>query len=235
MQVGPRPQKWAGVRSAFDHDGHLPAITSRPLMTRSAREQWPDAPARPPICPAGSSATLTAWSPPSSSSTTPARCSCWLDGRRGAAPHADHRAGDLLEPQPAGDWVKGETSGHRQWVREVRLDCDGDAVLVKVDQEGPACHTGDRTCFDDGLLPSQPRSPRDQPRRRRRPRGRSAMLAKDRRVIPVTRRLLADGETPVGVYRSWPGAGRAPSCWSRPSTAGSGRATRSSAPGAGRR
>ena len=50
-------------------------------------------------------------------------------------------------------WVKGETSGHRQTVREVRLDCDGDTVLVTVDQEGPACHTGTRTCFDDGLLP----------------------------------------------------------------------------------
>jgi len=49
-------------------------------------------------------------------------------------------------------WVKGETSGHRQWVKEVRLDCDGDSLLVKVDQEGPACHTGDRTCFDAGLL-----------------------------------------------------------------------------------
>ena len=49
-------------------------------------------------------------------------------------------------------WIKGETSGHRQWVKEVRLDCDGDTLLVKVDQEGPACHTGDRTCFDSGLL-----------------------------------------------------------------------------------
>jgi phosphoribosyl-AMP cyclohydrolase len=49
-------------------------------------------------------------------------------------------------------WVKGETSGNRQWVREVRLDCDGDTVLIKVDQEGPACHTGTRTCFDDGLI-----------------------------------------------------------------------------------
>ena len=49
-------------------------------------------------------------------------------------------------------WVKGETSGHRQHVKEVRLDCDGDTLLVKVDQEGPACHTGTRTCFDDGLL-----------------------------------------------------------------------------------
>jgi phosphoribosyl-AMP cyclohydrolase len=57
-------------------------------------------------------------------------------------------------------WVKGESSGHRQWVREVRLDCDGDTLLVTVDQEGPACHTGDRSCFDaDVLLPEQPRQP----------------------------------------------------------------------------
>jgi len=49
-------------------------------------------------------------------------------------------------------WVKGDTSGHVQWVKEVRLDCDGDTLLVKVDQEGAACHTGSRTCFDDGLL-----------------------------------------------------------------------------------
>ena len=49
-------------------------------------------------------------------------------------------------------WVKGETSGHHQRVVEVRLDCDGDTVLVKVDQEGAACHTGDRTCFDADLL-----------------------------------------------------------------------------------
>ncbi|TQN43360.1 phosphoribosyl-AMP cyclohydrolase [Blastococcus colisei] len=44
-------------------------------------------------------------------------------------------------------WVKGETSGNRQWVREVRVDCDGDALLVLVDQEGAACHTGERSCF----------------------------------------------------------------------------------------
>ncbi|QIG42618.1 phosphoribosyl-AMP cyclohydrolase [Nocardioides anomalus] len=49
-------------------------------------------------------------------------------------------------------WVKGETSGHRQWVRGVRLDCDGDTLLVTVDQEGAACHTGDRTCFDADVL-----------------------------------------------------------------------------------
>ena len=49
-------------------------------------------------------------------------------------------------------WVKGETSGHRQWVREVRLDCDGDTLLVLVEQEGPACHTGARSCFDGNVL-----------------------------------------------------------------------------------
>lgn len=49
-------------------------------------------------------------------------------------------------------WVKGETSGHTQSVREVRLDCDGDTVLVLVDQTGPACHTGTATCFDADLL-----------------------------------------------------------------------------------
>ncbi|MCD1144047.1 phosphoribosyl-AMP cyclohydrolase [Kocuria sp. LUK] len=45
-------------------------------------------------------------------------------------------------------WRKGDTSGHVQHVRAVSLDCDGDALLVQVDQSGPACHTGTRTCFD---------------------------------------------------------------------------------------
>jgi phosphoribosyl-AMP cyclohydrolase len=45
-------------------------------------------------------------------------------------------------------WAKGDTSGHVQMVREARLDCDGDTVLLLVDQVGGACHTGDRTCFD---------------------------------------------------------------------------------------
>ena len=45
-------------------------------------------------------------------------------------------------------WRKGDTSGHRQWVRAAALDCDGDTLLVQVDQEGPACHTGARACFD---------------------------------------------------------------------------------------
>jgi phosphoribosyl-ATP pyrophosphohydrolase/phosphoribosyl-AMP cyclohydrolase len=45
-------------------------------------------------------------------------------------------------------WQKGETSGHVQRVTEVRLDCDGDTVLYRVDQTGPACHTGTHTCFN---------------------------------------------------------------------------------------
>ncbi|MEP6695680.1 MAG: phosphoribosyl-AMP cyclohydrolase [Pseudonocardiales bacterium] len=49
-------------------------------------------------------------------------------------------------------WVKGETSGHQQWVRSVALDCDGDTVLVGVEQVGAACHTGDQTCFDADIL-----------------------------------------------------------------------------------
>lgn len=44
-------------------------------------------------------------------------------------------------------WRKGEESGHTQHVRDVRVDCDADAVLLTVDQQGPACHTGHRSCF----------------------------------------------------------------------------------------
>jgi phosphoribosyl-AMP cyclohydrolase len=44
-------------------------------------------------------------------------------------------------------WVKGETSGNTMHVREVRIDCDGDAVLIRVHPDGPACHTGERSCF----------------------------------------------------------------------------------------
>ena len=49
-------------------------------------------------------------------------------------------------------WVKGATSGHTQYVHSVRLDCDGDAVLLEVDQRGAACHTGDHSCFDATVL-----------------------------------------------------------------------------------
>lgn len=47
-------------------------------------------------------------------------------------------------------WRKGDTSGHAQYVKRVSLDCDGDALLVEVDQVGAACHTGTRTCFEAG-------------------------------------------------------------------------------------
>lgn len=49
-------------------------------------------------------------------------------------------------------WRKGDTSGHAQFVREAALDCDADALLVKVEQVGVACHTGTRTCFDADRL-----------------------------------------------------------------------------------
>jgi phosphoribosyl-AMP cyclohydrolase len=52
-------------------------------------------------------------------------------------------------------WRKRDTSGHRQYVRSVAIDCDGDALLVRVDQVGAACHTGARTCFEaGGTLPA---------------------------------------------------------------------------------
>ncbi|SCL59403.1 phosphoribosyl-AMP cyclohydrolase [Micromonospora yangpuensis] len=53
-------------------------------------------------------------------------------------------------------WVKGDTSGHHQYVHSVALDCDGDALLVSVDQVGAACHTGDRTCFHTELPVTTP-------------------------------------------------------------------------------
>jgi phosphoribosyl-AMP cyclohydrolase len=48
-------------------------------------------------------------------------------------------------------WVKGATSGHVQKVISVALDCDGDALLIHVEQTGVACHTGERTCFHTPL------------------------------------------------------------------------------------
>jgi len=45
-------------------------------------------------------------------------------------------------------WRKGDTSGHRQYVKAAAFDCDADAILVTVEQVGPACHTGAHACFD---------------------------------------------------------------------------------------
>ena len=58
-------------------------------------------------------------------------------------------------------WKKGETSGHIQHVKELRLDCDGDALVIRIVPAGPACHTGDRTCFDARKLPAVVRQPED--------------------------------------------------------------------------
>jgi phosphoribosyl-AMP cyclohydrolase / phosphoribosyl-ATP pyrophosphohydrolase len=56
-------------------------------------------------------------------------------------------------------WHKGATSGNTQAVRELRYDCDGDALLALVEPAGPACHTGERTCFHRGEL--EPRAPHE--------------------------------------------------------------------------
>ncbi|MGO3147635.1 MAG: phosphoribosyl-AMP cyclohydrolase [Leucobacter sp.] len=51
-------------------------------------------------------------------------------------------------------WRKGDTSGHRQYVRGIEMDCDGDTLLVRVVQIGAACHTGTHSCFDGRVLPA---------------------------------------------------------------------------------
>ncbi len=72
-------------------------------------------------------------------------------------------------------WHKGATSGNVQSVKALRLDCDGDAVLALVEPAGPACHTGERTCFHDGelsaiapseVLPALERTVRERAERR---------------------------------------------------------------------
>jgi phosphoribosyl-ATP pyrophosphohydrolase/phosphoribosyl-AMP cyclohydrolase len=60
-------------------------------------------------------------------------------------------------------WRKGETSGHGQSVAEIRLDCDGDTVLYRVDQEGPACHTGQPTCFSRAVRTDGSLTPETEP------------------------------------------------------------------------
>jgi len=49
-------------------------------------------------------------------------------------------------------WQKGETSGHFLEVKEIRVDCDSDTLLIKVKPRGPVCHTGQRTCFFQKIL-----------------------------------------------------------------------------------
>jgi len=52
-------------------------------------------------------------------------------------------------------WVKGEESGHTQYVKEIRYDCDEDAILLKVEQIGPACHTNNKSCFYRSVLENE--------------------------------------------------------------------------------
>ena len=77
-------------------------------------------------------------------------------------------------------WHKGATSGHTQQVRALRLDCDGDALLALVEPNGPACHTGERTCFHNGEL--EPPAPHE--------------------ALPALERTLAarQAERPAGSY-----------------------------------
>jgi phosphoribosyl-AMP cyclohydrolase len=56
-------------------------------------------------------------------------------------------------------WRKGDTSGHVQHWEELRVDCDADVVLARVHQEGPACHTGERSCFFRPLAGGGPERP----------------------------------------------------------------------------
>ena len=60
-------------------------------------------------------------------------------------------------------WRKGDTSGHRQYVKSAALDCDGDTVLVRVEQIGAACHTGSHSCFDVDPLDAVIGSSEDDP------------------------------------------------------------------------
>ena len=76
----------------------------------------------------------------------------WMDDEALRATLATRRA-TYFSRSRGRYWVKGETSGHIQDVVSVALDCDGDAVLVKVRQTGPACHTGTGTCFTGRELP----------------------------------------------------------------------------------
>lgn len=75
----------------------------------------------------------------------------WMDSHALAYTLAEKR-GTYYSRSRREYWIKGLTSGHTQQVTGVQLDCDGDTVLVTVVQEGGACHTGDRTCFDADVL-----------------------------------------------------------------------------------
>jgi phosphoribosyl-ATP pyrophosphohydrolase/phosphoribosyl-AMP cyclohydrolase len=86
----------------------------------------------------------------------------------------------LYSRSRAEQWHKGATSGNTQAVRALRLDCDGDALLALVEPAGPACHTGERTCFHNGEL--EPPAPHE--------------------ALPILERTLAEraAQRPAGSY-----------------------------------
>ena len=75
----------------------------------------------------------------------------WMDDEA-LARTLETREATYYSRSRAEQWVKGAISGNRQHVHSVRLDCDGDAVLLTVDQAGAACHTGNHSCFDSAVI-----------------------------------------------------------------------------------
>lgn len=70
----------------------------------------------------------------------------WMDGEAISRTIAEGRV-TYFSRSRREYWRKGDTSGNVQWARSIHLDCDADAVLLRVEQIGPACHTGARSCF----------------------------------------------------------------------------------------
>lgn len=77
----------------------------------------------------------------------------WMDDHALAYTLATHR-GTYWSRSRHQYWIKGMTSGHTQKVYGVQADCDGDTLLVFIEQKGAACHTGTRSCFDVHVLDS---------------------------------------------------------------------------------
>ncbi|KJX75218.1 phosphoribosyl-AMP cyclohydrolase [Mycobacterium lepromatosis] len=75
----------------------------------------------------------------------------WMDDQA-LARTLETREANYYSRSRAEQWIKGATSGNTQHVHSVRLDCDGDTVLLTVDQVGGACHTGAHSCFDAAML-----------------------------------------------------------------------------------
>ena len=94
-------------------------------------------------------------------------------------------------------WHKGATSGNVQRVREVRLDCDGDALLYRVDPAGPACHTGERSCFFRAPG-SEARVPAEGPRETA---GIGAIMGLLQRVVDERLATLPEGSYVAKLHR----------------------------------